>query len=487
MAALLLLAACTVGPDFERPRMEMPAGWAGNPAATDPAVTSKPILAPAEIAAWWTVFGDPTLTALVQDAAVANLDLGRAEARIRQARATRTIAAGGLYPAANASASATRSRAGGSGGTRSSSTGNLFRAGFDASWELDVFGGIRRGVEVADAQIDSALNDRNAIMVTLAGEVATAYADLRGSQRQLAIAHENLAAQQQTLDLTRERFEAGFVSALDVANSTAQVASTTARIPSLEAAIRASIYTLAVLLAREPDALVADLSRPAPLPSAPPAVPIGLPSELLERRPDIARAESDLHAATARIGVAAADLYPRFSLTGSFGLQSGSISSFGSIANHFWSFGPAASWPIFQGGAIRGNIELQRAAADEAFLTFKQAVLVALQDAETSLSNFTREQERRAALEQSVAANRQAVDLALQLYSAGRTDFLNVLSSQRLLFEAEDTLAQSRTTVITDLVAVYKALGGGWEPEPQPNEPRPLPNEPRPSYNEPRP
>ena len=351
------------------------------------------------------------------------------------------------------------------GGGNFSTTGNLFRAGFDATWELDVFGGIKRGVEAADAGVQSAILDRESVLVSLAGEVATTYLDLRGAQRQLAIARQNVAAQQQTLDLTQERFDAGFVSALDVANAKAQTTATAATIPLFDAQMRSAIYALGVLVGREPGELLEQLSPEGPVPVAPAQVPIGLPSELLLRRPDLQKAEADLHAATARVGVAVADQYPKFSLTGSFGTQGNQVQSLGTIADRFWSFGPAVTVPLFTGGRIQGTIEQTQAVADEALLTYRQSVLIALQDVETSLVNFTREQERRASLAESTAANRQAVDLSLQLYSAGKTTFLDVLSAQRQLFLTESQEVQSNVAIGTDLVALYKALGGGWKPE----------------------
>lgn len=458
LASCVALAGCTVGPDYKAPETTDPQGWAGlGPAAAGANVTSTPVAGPADVSAWWMQFNDPVLTSLIERAAQGNLTLAQSDTIVRQARAARTIASGGLYPSVDASASASRSRSGGR-------TGNLFRAGFDATWELDVFGGVQRGVEAADAQIDSALYDKSATIVTIAGEVATTYLDLRGAQRQLAIARQNLAAQQTTLDLTQERFDAGFIGALDVANAKANVTQTSSQIPGFDAQIHASIYALSVLLGRQPGELLAELSTDAPPDAAvpPSEVPIGLPSELLQRRPDIMRAQADLHAATARIGVAVADQYPRFSLTGSLGTQGNRIQSLGTIANRYWSIGPAASLPIFSGGRIEGNIEQARAAADQALLAYRASVLVALQDVETALVNFTREQQRRAALVESVEANKQAVDLSLQLYSAGRTDFLNVLSAQRQLYSTQSALTQSQTTVGTNLVALYKSLGGGW-------------------------
>lgn len=450
---LAALGGCKVGPDFREPEVITPKAWVGlDQAANKP---SEPSAESIDLSAWWTQLKDPTLTGLVERATQGNLTLAQAQSRLRQARAARAIAGAGIYPSVDAAASYTRSRDGGA-------TRNLFRAGLDAGWEIDIFGGVRRVAEAADADAEAALYDLHAVRVSLAGEVANAYLDLRSAQRQREIARQNLAAQQQTLELTQERFEAGFVNALDVANARANVTQTAAQIPTYEARVRASIYALGVLLGHEPGALLEELSPDAPLPAAPAQIPVGLPSELLERRPDIRRARADLHAATARVGVAMADRYPRFFLNGSLGTQGSRGSSLATLADRFWSIGPSVSLPLLTGGRVEGSIEQAEAIAQEAMLAYRAAILTSLQDVETALVNFAREQERRAALDEAVAANTQAVGLALQLYSAGRTDFLNVLSAQRQLYAAQAALVQSQTDVAVNLVALYKALGGGW-------------------------
>ncbi|MDD3581086.1 MAG: efflux transporter outer membrane subunit, partial [Desulfobacca sp.] len=259
------------------------------------------------------------------------------------------------------------------------------------------------------------------------------------------------------------RFAAGFVSRLDVANADAQVATTEAEIPLLESAARAAIYQLGVLLGREPAALEKTLARALPIPPTPPEIPVGLPSDLVRRRPDIRRAEAQIHAATARIGVATADLFPRFNLMGSFGFSANEVSRLGRIDSKFWSWGPSLSWPLFAGGRIRANIEVQNALQEQALITYQKTVLTALQDVETALVAYAKEQEHQKSLAQAVASNRQAVDLAMQLYVAGKTDFLNVLNAQRALYVTEDALTQSTRSLGTNLIALYKALGGGWE------------------------
>ncbi|MEM5788474.1 MAG: TolC family protein, partial [Syntrophobacteraceae bacterium] len=282
-------------------------------------------------------------------------------------------------------------------------------------------------------------------------------------QQQIEIARKNLEVQHHTAEITRKRHEAGFVGGLDVANATAQAATTESQIPFLEAQAKAAIYNLSILIGKEPTALEEELSLERPMPPTPPAIPIGLPSDLLRRRPDIRRAEAQVHAATARIGVATADLFPRFSLTGNFGTTGDDLLSLGNMANRFWSWGPTITWPIFSAGRIRWNIEVQNAVQEQVLLTYERAILTALNDVETALIAYSKELQRKELLAVALANNRKAEKLAMQLYVAGRTDFLNVLNAQRSLFASEEALAQSTNALITNLIALYKALGGGWE------------------------
>ncbi len=465
---LTMLFGCAVGPDYHPPKTEVPPDWDGQAAVT-PAHPSKTTTNPVTLVEWWNAFNDPTLSSLMEMAMRANLDVRQAEARIRQARAARGVAGAPLWPQVDASAIYQRSQGSsetGGGGAIATAGGlrELFQAGLDASWELDIFGGTRRGIEAATADLKAAVEDRRDVLITLAGDVGTNYLNLRGFQQQIAIAQKNLAAQKKTADITHRRFEAGFVSRLDVANADAQVATTEAQIPILESSARAAIYSLGVLLGREPAALAKELSKESPIPPTPPEVPVGLPSDLVRRRPDIRRAEAQVHAATARIGVATADLFPRFFLTGSFGFSSNDLTRLGNLSNSkFWSFGPSVTWPVFAGGRIRANIEVQNALEEQALVTYQKTVLTALQDVETALVAYAKEQEHRKSLAAAVASNRQAVDLAMKLYVAGKTDFLNVLNAQRSLFVTEDALTQSTRTLGTNLIALYKALGGGWE------------------------
>lgn len=456
----LIAGGCMVGPNYRAPQQAIPSEWAGV-AKTAPAQPSVVTARPVELSQWWRQFNDPALTALVEEALGANLDLKIAEARLRQSRASQGVTVGGLWPALTASGSYQRTQKGGA------AQQDLFQAGLDALWELDLFGGRRRNVEAAEAAIQAAIEGIRDVQVSIAAEVALDYFQLRSNQQQILIAQNNLKAQQQTAEITRKRLSVGFASALDVANADANVATTGAQIPVFESAAQQAIYALSVLLARPPADLLQKLAPAGSLPGVPAQVPAGIPSELLRRRPDIRAAEAQLHAATAQIGVAVADFFPKFSLTGSLNWSSNLLHSWWNDASRSISIGPAVTWPIFQGGAIMSNVRLQEALRDQAFLTYQKTVLAAFQDVENALIAFAREQQHRQQLSDAVAANRKAVELSLQLYAEGLTDFLNVLNAQRSLYASEDALLQSERSITTDLIALYKALGGGWESMPR--------------------
>ncbi len=472
---LLLLASvsgCVVGPNYRPPQVPVPATWSeGQPNGV--------VARAAATAQWWTTFKDPVLESLIGRAVQSNLDVRTAAARVREARAQRGVTAADLWPTINVSGSYTRNRrsenvAGLPSGAASSTAGggipsvkpehDLFQSGFDASWEIDVFGGVRRSIQAADADLAASQEALRNVLVTLLAEVARNYVEVRGFQRRIAIAQDNIRSQQETLALTRARFDAGLTSELDVAQAAAQLATTQSQVPTLETSLKQGIHRLGVLLGQEPGALLSEFSTEAPIPTAPPEVPVGLPSELLRRRPDVRRAERQLAAATSRIGVATADLFPRFSLTGSLGLQSNLLADLPKGASRFWSVGPTLSWPIFEAGRIRANIAVQDARTAQQLSTYEQTVLTSLEDVENALVAYSREQVRRAQLADAVEANRRAVALSNELYLRGLGNFLNVLDSQRALFSSQSDQVQSEATVSTDVVALYKALGGGWEP-----------------------
>ena len=461
---VLPVSGCMVGPDYHAPHPDAPSGWAGvgqMPAKHPSVATAQP----AELTQWWKQFDDPVLTQLVEDALKTNLDLKLAVAVLRQTRAARGIAAAPLWPAISASAKYQRETTLLSQYTAGSAQ-NLYQAGFDAAWELDVFGGQRRNVESADANVHASIEGVSLAQVSLAAEVALNYVQLRGYQQQIVVAQKNLKSMQDTALITRQKSKVGFDCDLDVANADANVATTEAQIPVFETSARQSIYALSVLLARHPSDLLEQLTPADNIPGVPPQIPAGLPSDLLRRRPDIRQVEAQLHAATAQIGVATADLFPKFSLTGTVSWQSNLMNAWWTGASQSYSFGPSVTWPIFQGGAIVSNIRVQEALTDQAFITYRKTVLGAFQDVENALIAFSKEQEHYKSLKDSVAANSLAVDLSLKLYKEGLLEFLNVLVAQRSLFAAENALVQSNCNITTDLIALYKALGGGWETNP---------------------
>ncbi len=460
LAFLVMSTGCTVGPNYKRPDLPTPSAW--NEAQQSGIETTS-----GDLTRWWTDFNDPLLNSLVDRAVRSNLDLRTAQARIREARAARAVAAAGEWPTIGTSGQYKRTRTSENAFAIAPQSGtldqNFYQAGFDASWEIDVFGGTRRSVEAADANVEASVEDLRDTLVTLLGDVARNYVDLRGFQRRLGVARANLKAQQDTLDLTRARFQAGLASDLDVAQAEAEVNTTEAQIPVLESSLKSTMYGLDLLLGLEPGSLAGELSKDEAIPRLPSKVLVGLPSELLRRRPDIRRAERQLAVATAQVGVAMADLFPKFSLTGQGGLQSINASNWFTGGSRFWAVGPTISWPIFDAGKIRANIEVRNAQQEQALYQYEKTVLAAFGDVESSLVNYSQEQARYRSLVSAVAADRRALQMANELYIGGLNSFLNVLDAQRSLYSAENDMAQSEANMAANLVALYKALGGGWE------------------------
>lgn len=466
------LAGCNVGPLYQRPVVSLPESWSEQPESGVVAQTT-------DVVQWWSTFGDPILNSLIERAVIANLDLRIATARVREARALRSVTAADFWPSIDVAGSYFRSRRSenlatgastGAGGQTSSSAreGDLFQANFDANWEIDLFGRVRHAVEAAEADIAAAEESRRDVLVTLLAELARNYVELRGFQRQLAVARSNIQTQQESVELTSARYQAGLISALDVTEAEAQLATTQSQLPTLESAGRQAIHRLGVLIGRPPETLLTELEPERAIPAAPLTVVVGLPSDLLRRRPDIRRAEREIAAATARVGVATADLFPRVSLTSNIlGLQSMDIADLALASSRFWFVGPTVRWPLFDAGRIRATIEVQNAREAQTLAQYEQIVLLALEDVENALVAYAREQIRRASLAAAVDANRRAVELAQERYTKGLTDFLNVLDAQRSLYVSEDQLVQSDETVVANLIALYKAMGGGWEVAPE--------------------
>ncbi len=487
LSAALLATACTVGPDYAVPATPLPDAWPGLPPGTlsmelaaegaRPATdASADASAAAALAAelglsrWWMAFDDTTLNALVEQALIGNLDLQIAEARVLEARAMRRAAGAADAPQLNAGVNGTRAErsSNNSSSFDAGDTSSLFAAGFDALWELDLFGGVRRSVEAADADIAAAQETRRGVLVTLLAEVSREYLDLRSAQRRLVIARENLSTQVDTLDLTRARANAGLSSQLDVARAEGQAANTRASLPPLQTAERAAVYRLDVLTGRNAGSGAAALLDDATgtgsaLPPPPPRVPLGLPSDLLRRRPDVRTAERELAAATARVGVAVADLWPKFSLTGTLGLSSQRRSQLIETDSRFWSIGGGLDWPVLDGGLRRAGVQLAEARAQAALLSYRQVVLGAFEETANALVAYGREQERRQILVERADAQRRAADYAIALNEAGLGDFLDVLVAQAQQLAADDALALSDRDLSADYVALCKALGGGWD------------------------
>jgi outer membrane protein, multidrug efflux system len=462
-ACLALLAGCAVGPNYRPPELNTASRWSSPLAAGE---TNGPV----DLAAWWKNFGDTNLDSLMTMAVQSNFTLRLAEAHVLEARAERDVVAGSLWPSVGSSGSYSRNRYGQNSFPPLANFGvpldyNLYSAGFDAAWELDIFGGTRRAVEAASAEIGAAEYGQRDVLVSLLAEVARNYIGARGYQQRLVITRQNIEVQKETVNLTSNRFQNGLGSDLDVQQASALLTATEAEVPSLESGFDQSIHHLAMLLGQAPGALINEMSVEKPIPLTPPAVPVGLPSDLLQRRPDVQRAERELAAATARIGAAKADLFPKFSLTGIAGLETVSAGNWFDYASRYWSAGPTVQWEIFEAGSIRANIRVQNARQEQALDSYQQTVLVALEDAENALTAYAREQVRRESLSQSVQADEQALELSTQLYNNGLADFLRVLDSERSLYAAQDALVQSDQTVSLDLVQLYKALGGGWQNE----------------------
>ncbi|HEV7986786.1 MAG TPA: efflux transporter outer membrane subunit [Steroidobacteraceae bacterium] len=483
IGCLLTLGGCVAGPDFKRPSPPVPEHWSSLGAgsrpddrARDSAIEERD----ADLRRWWSDFNDPTLASLIERALAANLDLRVAVLRIEESRAQRAVTAASLWPSLSANASYTRTRLSettptgvvftsfdhvsipGVAGISIPNPYNQYQLGAQASWELDLFGRVRRSVEAADANLAAAVEEQHAATVSLLGDVARSYLDLRGAQRSAATARESIAITTELLELSRQRRAAGLASEVDVVEAAAELSATQSQLPAFDLAMTQDINQLSRLLGREPDALRAELESVAPIPAVPASVPIGLPASLARRRPDILKAEADLHAATAQIGVAVAGLYPRITLTGAGGVQSETTGELTEWASRFFSLGPTLELPVFDRGRWQ-TVSLQRVREKEAAVSYANTVLNALQEVGNARAAYDADQDRHAWLQNAVAQNRDALDLTRERYRSGVASFIEVLDAERTLQQNQLSLAQSETAVSEDLVALYRALGGGWE------------------------
>ncbi len=488
VAALLVLAcgACTVGPDPHQPDVDAPAGWA---AARDPKIAtdlpSRVVPGSTDDRRWWTVFNDPVLDGLIETAAAQSLDVQAAGLRIAEARGQRDAAAGAYYPSVESSNIGARTRMGeggigqliggtSSGGSSSGQSGasqdtsagistNIFQVGFDATWEPDIFGKSRRNVQASGFDIRSAEEQRRDALVSLAAEVARDYLTLRGAERQRAITQADIAAQEHLGELIGSRNQAGLAPSSDVATQNVQVSLARSKLPSIEQNIATNRNRLALLLAMPPGALDERLGTTAALPPLPPQVPVGLPGDLLRRRPDVRRREADFEAATARIGVAKAALFPsvRFAAIGGFTSNEGT--SLFDWASRLGLIGAQLSIPIFQGGQLRAQLRVADLRAQEAAVTYRQTVLGAFHDVDNAMTTYAFEQRRASDLDHQFNDTRRGRDLARYRYESGLGAYIDVLNAEHQANQAELDLAQSTVTATTDLVALFKALGGGWD------------------------
>ena len=453
----LLLGGCSqlpaVGPDYQLPDLALPDGWT----ATVPSAAETPD----DLARWWRQLDDPLLDRLVDEALAGSLDIRLAQARLRQARAARAQSVSGFFPAVTASTAATRSK--NAAVVNALPERTLYDAGFDASWEIDLFGGTRRAVEAATAdQAASAASLQNT-RVSLLGEVAQNYVDLRSYQRRLAIARDNLASQSETLQITEWRNQAGLASSSDVEQARTNREQTRAGIPDLDVGLSAAENRLAVLLGRQPGALHGELLAVRPLPTVKAALGAGIPADVLRRRPDLIAAERTLAAETARVGQKLAERFPSLALGGSFGWQAYSFAALGGSDTLLRAVSGSLAATLFDGGKLRSAVDIQSAVQEQALIAYEASVSSALEEVENALTAYAASRERVDARRQAADAARNAALLARSLYEAGLADFQKVLETERTRLTAEDNLATADATVLTSLIKLYKALGGGWE------------------------
>lgn len=453
-----LVGCSAVGPDYQPPPVASPAAWRG--AATE--AQSWNTDDEARLAHWWRNFDDPLLSDLIARAVSGNRDLRRAEARLREARARRGLASANRFPTLSLAGSAARSRVGARGGVGGVS--ELYSLGFDAGWEVDLFGAQRRALEAADARVASSDADLQDVLVSLAAETALNYLELRSGQARLQVAEASLATQRQSYDLARWREQAGLATRLDVEQAATSVAQTQAQLPALRTGVEQAGNRLALLLGSQPGAVAAMVANPRAIPHAARTVAVGIPAQTLQRRPDVRRAERELAAQTAQVGVATAAGYPSLSLIGSIGLESLASNTLLQASSRTFNVGGSGAWTLFDAGRVRRNIEIETAVQEQALGLYEATVLAALQEVENALVAYAGEQNRQSALATANASAASALALAQDQYAAGLTDFQSVLDTQRSLQTIQDQLATSEALVSSNLVRLFKALGGGWTP-----------------------
>jgi NodT family efflux transporter outer membrane factor (OMF) lipoprotein len=468
------LAACAAGPSYRTPKPDVPPNFASRVAANSAASTLEPTAPTPDLATWWRALNDDELNSLVDRAVKSNLDLQIALDRLQQARTYETVVLGYALPDVDASAAAgrgtgsdlTKGRA--DTALRSADNGTGLQhintiAGFDAVWELDLFGKFRREFEAARADTQAARAARYDVLTSVVANVVRAYVDLRGFQVRAGILHKASDVLRESLRIVNIRYERGITNELDVALATRELATLEAEIAPVEAEVNAAQYTLAVLVGEYPEAMVQELSKPDLIPSMPAPTPPGVPLDLLKRRPDIQVAERELAAATARIGVATANLFPEVALVGSIGSQGQGWGTTASVSKHIWSFGPGAVWPLLDFGALDAQVDIAQLAARASMVNYRKTILNAVQQVDTAVDAYEAQQIRMEKLSTAMMAGERAVDLATRRYNRGLTDFLNVVDAERQFYDLQEQYATAQVAQGEQFVQLYKSLGGGWQ------------------------
>lgn len=446
----LTLSGCVVGPDYQKTSLFTPSGWSQGAKEMPP----KPVT----LADWWQRLNDSTLDSLITSAIQYNNDVASAKARVREARASVWQTTGALFPSLDGSASGNRSRSGGHEGSQ-------YRGGFDASWEIDIFGANRRALEASRYSLQAANEDLRATMVTLIGDIAQNYVEARGLQQKIALARSSAFTQRKTANLTREKFNAGAVSQLDLSNAEGQASSTEANIPQMEANLATTIHRLSVLTGQTPAALNSLFKTTKRIPQVKWPIPVGIPADILLTRPDLRALERRYAQSTARIGQQEANRYPSLTLTGAISTSATQIGELGKSSSISWSGGPGISIPIFNAGQRAAAVEIARAQRDQAFIAYRAGVLSALEEVENALVMLKKERVRSGKLAQSAASYRKALELSRALYQSGNTSFLELLTAERSSYSADQSSIDSRVSIVNDYIALMKALGGGWDGE----------------------
>lgn len=454
----LSLCGCMVGPDFEKPEAKsMPEKYSNRVDGKLLSDEAKPRkVSDEELAKWWEIFGDPTLSSLMDKAFKNNFDIATASAKIKQSRATLGITQSGFFPTLN-------TNAGFSEGGKIGQSHSTYSLGANASWEVDIFGGTRRGIEAAVEDYKSALVDKCAVKIAVAAEVARTYFLYRSYEQELIITRSNLQTQRKTFEVTKQRRANGFESDIDVVRASSQVENTSSQIPRLESQLMLARHSLELLLALPMGSLKKELSTPRDLPELENFIPVGVPAQLVQRRPDVIMAEHKLHAAVARIGEAKADWYPKFSITGQIGYTAPDVGKL--VQNQYgnWSVGPSVTWNIFQAGKTYFNVELRKAVSEEAGISWDKTVLTAIKEVEDSLVSASKERERIGYINRVVQSNKKAFELSSKLYTEGEIEFLDLLEAQRSMLTSQQNQVASRQLFISHIISLYKSLGGGWE------------------------